>query len=349
LKIFNRNAYRSYSRLSVAAVFILILLGGIVRSTGSGMGCPDWPKCFGQYIPPTQESQLPEDYQESFTLHRVKKAEKFASLLHKLGFSHKAEALLGDPSLYEPELFNARKTWIEYINRLWGALTGIFALLALISSFSWRKWDSRIPRLTALAVVLIFFNAWMGSIVVSTNLMGWVVTVHYLLAYVAVFIFMVASYLSGPIWPVQRTHSIGIWISVLLAFTLFQIVSGTALREITDTLIGSGQLYLPTGEVNVDGLGIPFNYHRILALLVLMINLRLCYRLWKSERKNVPLLRLLASSLLFIVLQIISGSMNLQLNFPVMAQVHHIFGAGLLFGIQSYVLISFMIKTKPLS
>jgi heme a synthase len=87
--------FRTFGIISLVSIYLLILAGGIVRSTGSGMGCPDWPKCFGRMIPPTQASELPFNYQEIYK-----------------------EKLHGQVE------FNPTKTWIEYLNRLLGALTG---------------------------------------------------------------------------------------------------------------------------------------------------------------------------------------------------------------------------------
>jgi len=45
---------------TVAFIFGLVTLGGVVRLTGSGLGCPDWPLCYGQVIPPFEYHALIE-------------------------------------------------------------------------------------------------------------------------------------------------------------------------------------------------------------------------------------------------------------------------------------------------
>src|SRR5271169_5070448 len=121
--------FQKTNLITIVLLFILILAGGIVRSTGSGMGCPDWPKCFGQYIPPTEASELPIDYKQKYVAGRLEKNQRFAKTLDVFGYADLARRIREDKSILVPEEFNAAKTWTEYINRLIGAISGIFLLL----------------------------------------------------------------------------------------------------------------------------------------------------------------------------------------------------------------------------
>src|SRR5688572_2819332 len=180
---------QSFRRLTIStliAVYVLILVGGIVRSTGSGMGCPDWPKCFGSWVPPTSVSELPSDYKQFYSAYREKKNVRFVKYLRAFGFDSTADAILADKSILEEAEFNPLKTWIEYVNRIVGVVIGFMIFAVFVSSLRFRK-NNRSITLTSLAVfILVGFQGWLGSIVVSTNLTAWTITLHMFLALVIV-------------------------------------------------------------------------------------------------------------------------------------------------------------------
>jgi len=159
--------FRRIGILTIAAVYLVILMGGVVRASGAGMGCPDWPTCFGQWIPPTEEAQLPANYHEIY-------AERG----------------------YENTQFNRVKTWTEYTNRLVGVSIGFLIFLTAWSSRIYIKTDKPIFQLSLTSFFLVGFQGWLGSSVVASNLKPIMITLHMLLALVivALLIYTIARY-----------------------------------------------------------------------------------------------------------------------------------------------------------
>ena len=152
-KVKERLKLRRLSLVTILAVYFLILVGGIVRSTGSGMGCPDWPKCFGQWIPPTSSKQLPENYEELYAGQRIQKNQKLADYLYLLGFQELAQRIKQEKTIFKEHSFNRTKTWIEYINRLIGAAIGFLILGVFVRSMSLLKSDKTITFVGGSAIL----------------------------------------------------------------------------------------------------------------------------------------------------------------------------------------------------
>ena len=328
--------------VSIITLFALILAGGIVRSSGSGMGCPDWPKCFDQYIPPTNISQLPADYKDKYIVSRVAKNNKFAGILDVFGFGAMANEIRSDKSILEAEEFNAANTWIEYINRLIGAIYGVLLISCVLASFTYIRSKRKIFYLSLLNLFLVGFQAWLGSIVVSTNLLAWVVTVHMLVAIailaVSIYTYFLARIVRDRNLLGTRQHGLLRWLVVIsVLITIMQITLGTTVREQIDA-ISSAMNYLNRSEW-VANVGINFEYHRDLALLMVIVNIavfiiiRTKYSLTGMQFKFISFVAAL------LAIQVITGVVLSYFGLPPVAQALHILLATLLFGAQFYLML----------
>lgn len=328
--------------MTIVSLFLVILAGGVVRSTGSGMGCPDWPKCFDQIIPPTDASQLPAGYQDKYVEKRVKKNERFAKTLDVLGYGDLAHRIRHDKSILTPEEFNASKTWTEYVNRLVGVVTGFLMIACVFCSFTYLKSRKRIFFWSLFNVFLVGFQGWLGSIVVSTNLLAWIVTLHMLIA-IAILAIAIYTYYGAKVLRDQTSlgKTVHTGLSLVTVFslilTIVQITLGTEVREQVDA-IASAMNDLNRTEW-VRQVGLDFVYHRDLAILVVIVNL-LSFVLVRRQFQAKSVQReYIYYVLLLIGLQAVSGLALSYAGLPPFAQAAHILLATLLFGAQFYFLL----------
>ncbi|RBQ10384.1 COX15/CtaA family protein [Pedobacter miscanthi] len=336
----SEQRFISINLITIVVTLLVILAGGIVRSTGSGMGCPDWPKCFDRYIPPTDVSQLPADYKEKYVAGRLKKNEKFAKYLESMGKVALADSIRHDKSITIPEEFNPTKTWTEYLNRLAGVAAGIFLFLTVVFSFTYRKTAKRIIVLSILNLLVVGYQGWLGSIVVSTNLTQWVVTVHMLLALV---ILAISIYTYNYAKQLNKTPSVImyriLWLKGFLFFTLIisiiQIVLGTDVREAIDEIAKA--LAYNSRNTWISKVGSVFSYHRDLAILVVVTN-AIVYKMVidRFSGKAAPLLTA-RFILITLLVQLLSGFALAYIAFPPVAQALHILFSTLLFSLQFYL------------
>ena len=289
------------------------------------MGCPDWPKCFGQWVPPTEVSELPSNYKEVYSEKRAKKIEKFAKFLSKIGLKATADQIMNDPTLRVEESFNWKRTWTEYGNRLVGFLAGNFMLAMFIwILIKYRK--RKLVLITLFNLVLMFLEAWFGSIVVASNLVPWTITIHMFLALV---IIGIQLYVIREISPVQQKkielNKTMKWMAiVVLAITFYQMFLGTQVREFIDELTKAGY----GREAWTEHLGWAFLIHRSFSWLVLIL---MTFMIWKNEKTSK--LTIIRSAYVILALELISGILLAYANMPGLVQTSHLVFAAILFGV----------------
>ena len=179
-----KRRFRTTAKIALVLVYLVIAAGAIVRMTGSGMGCPDWPKCFGYYIPPTEIKQLQFQPNHNYNKGVVIIMDETLKVA-KSDFTSNTTIDLtnwADYTEHDYAIFNPIHTWVEYINRLLGALSGLPILIFTILSISlWR--DKKRYLLLSLAVVFgMVFQAWLGKTVVDSNLAPFKITTHMIMA-----------------------------------------------------------------------------------------------------------------------------------------------------------------------
>ncbi len=329
-------SFKKLSRNTLLAVYLLIFVGGVVRSTGSGMGCPDWPKCFGQWVPPTSIEQLPENYKEISLAHRLKKNERFVKYLAALGFNETATRIMEDPTVHMEEDFNPVKTWIEYVNRIVGVIIGFLIFAVFISSLRFWKHKKSITVIAFLAFIGVGFEGWIGSVVVSTNLTPWVITLHMFLALVIVALLI---YLLNDSRDTAPLFAPGIfWLTIAsMMVLLIQVFLGTQVREAIDTVSST----FPRTNW-IANLGVEFLIHRSFSWAVLVINVALIWIMYKTEAVkpfSLPLLLLILGTVL-------SGVGMAYTGVPPALQPIHLVLATATFGIQFYVFLQVGMSKK---
>lgn len=322
------TATKGYHKLclsTLVAVFFLIMVGGVVRTTGSGMGCPDWPKCFGSWVPPTSVDQLPADYKEQYASLRDKKNQKFARYLTVLGMNDTAEKILNDKSILIEADFNPQKTWIEYVNRLVGVTIGFLIIAVFIRSISLFKVNPFYFWLSLATLIMVIFQGWFGSIVVSTNLTHWTITIHMLLALVIVAMLIVLLHQSGESQTIQVPMKVKLLLGVCMFMLLIQIVLGTEVRGAIDRVAESAGR-----EQWISLIWSDFVVHRSFSWAVVLVHAIFILRLKKTTGNNP----LSLSLVLLILLTILTGAGMGYFSMPAFLQPIHLLVATVTFGIQ---------------
>ncbi len=267
-------------------------------------------------------------------------------MLSNIGFSKEAEILLNDPNLTVPEVFNIQKAWTEYINRIIGVLSGLFSLVFFLSLFKIRRHVSRLKFWAGIVgFIMMIFNAWLGSIVVATNLFPVIISIHYLAAYAVLALFMF-SIVNARIEEDNLSIIRYKWFfTFFVLISLIQVVYGTRLREIADRVVAANTSSSDLTPL-IDSESI-FRIHWFIAVTLVFVSLIPVFTLRKKiSRKWFRIILMIPFTLL---IQYFSGVINLRLGFPLPAQVSHIFFAGVIFGITLYICIAVFRapKTSP--
>ena len=303
-------------------VVLLVFVGAIVRATGAGLGCPDWPKCWGQLIPPWKVEQV--------DLNKIDYER----------FEKKAERLGRDPATVTPEhileSFNPVHTWTEFINRLVSLPVGFFSLGALVASFYLPRGgdgDEQVGKsrrkmiiLSVASLLIVLINAVMGAMVVYSGLKPGIISLHLALAMLLIFILTYCrrEVTDQPRFEVGR--QLAPWVWGLLGLVMLEGILGSQVREMTDLLARSHK-----GEARAEWIweleqSLIYLVHRSFSWLIVLL---MAFIAWKAKELGVFEVRAKVMCLLVLSMMVM-GLILAQVGVFAWVQVLHVGVASLM-------------------
>ncbi len=328
-----QRRYQALMLLTLFLTFDLVLFGAFTRLSDSGLGCPDWPGCYGKASPIGAHASIAE----------AQNAMPTGPVTHG-------------------------KAWVEMIHRYLATSVGVL-ILVLAGGGWWTRWrhgkSARLnPWWPTLTLLWVCIQGAFGALTVTMKLFPAIVTLHLLggltlLALLCVQVVQLAQRESGA--PSLRVSAGLRWLSGL-AFVLLvlQITLGGwvstnyAVLACTDFPMCQGTWWpamnfqqgfdvwrplglTPTGEpIGFAALTAIHYVHRLMAGVVLVLLGVLAWRL-----NRVPALRTPSRWLAVLTgLQLITGLSNVLLDWPLLAAVLHTGGAGALVMVMTWVVVA---------
>ncbi|MBM7062606.1 COX15/CtaA family protein [Pseudomonas sp. UL073] len=318
---------------ATALALVVVLLGAYTRLTHAGLGCPDWPGCYGFIHVPKTETQL----------------------------AH-AEARFPDAPV------EAQKGWNEMIHRYFAGSLGLLILGLAVHALRQRGRAEQPLKLPVLLLGVVIAQAAFGMWTVTLKLWPQVVTAHLLGGFTTLaLLFLLTLRLSGAFAPLPALSArLRLLAGAALALVIGQIALG---GWVSSNYAAVACIDLPTchgawwppmdfangfhlsqhigpnylgGQLDSDARTAIHFTHRLGALLVSGVLLLLAWRL-----RAAGLGRLAALLLLALAAQVSLGVSNVLLHLPLpVAVAHNGGGAGLLLVL---VLVNYRLRPLPLA
>jgi heme a synthase len=310
------HKYRKLAWVTAFLTLDLIMFGSFTRLTDSGLGCPDWPGCYGHSNPLSANEPI-----------------------------RAAESALPSGPV------TMTKAWIEMVHRYFAMGVGLLiVILAVQSWIRWRREGGRSPWLATGALAWVIAQGAFGALTVTMKLQPVIVTIHLLGGVGLLALLVWLALREGDVVHVRAQKSAPRVAILALAVVLMQIALGGwvstnyAVMACPDFPLCQGQavpamdfahgftLWRQLGMTG-DGDAIPFQAlvaihwtHRLFAVVVILALGTLLWQVWSA-----PGLKGLARAILVLVLlQFATGMSNVVLQWPLLLAVAHSGGAALL-------------------
>lgn len=329
-----KNRFPQIVNIAIISLYLIFLAGAIVRMTGSGMGCPDWPKCFGYYIPPTSEDEITwkpnTEFKKGFiiikdeTLFVAENDVKTGAEFNSKNWSEYTK--------HDYAVFNKYHTWTEYINRLVSVLAGFVFLFLIYGANKFWKENKAIPLLSFGAFFLMLFEAWLGKTVVDTNLTPTIITIHMVVGLIIIGLLLRLKFIISERNTFYKYDSLFNKLLIIsVIFSLIQIAMGTQVRQFIDEQV---KLFgFENKNYSLMNPSFKFYFHRSFTIAIVLVNFGMFYL---NQVKNLGY-QLVNWIVFLIFLETITGILMYYAEIPMGTQAIHLLAGAILFGLQFYL------------